>query len=62
VGIRDYDNESMRSVAKAWGISPEAVSKRVESIRLKHQIPLNAFNKPAAVAEKYRDSNKRRSV
>lgn len=58
--MRESNDESMRKVARGWGVSVEAVSKRVSAIRERHKRAIGTFNKPAALAGVYRDRNNTR--
>ncbi len=59
-GFRASNDESLRATAAEWGVSPEAVSKRVAALRKLHGLGLNSFNKPAAAAQTYRLHNRTR--
>lgn len=58
-GFRADNSESLRATAREWGLTPEAISKRVTALRHKHGLGLNSFNKPAALAAKHRITNRR---
>lgn len=59
-GIRRSDDDSMRGVAKRSGVTVEAVSKRVEAIRVQHGLAINSFNKSAEAAANYAKTNRRK--
>lgn len=57
-GFRESNGESIRGIAKRYGLTPAAVSKAVLDIQRRLNLPRNSFNKSAEACEAYRLSNK----
>lgn len=51
--------DTMRSLARAYNLSPEAISKQVEAARKKFNLPKNHHNKSDTACAKYRLANRR---
>lgn len=60
LGWADPMNESMRKIARDYGETPAAVSKRVADYQRQFRLPDNLFNKSAAASAKYALSNRPR--
>lgn len=58
--VRESNHDSMRDLAKHYGVTVAAVSKRVREIADAYELPLTTFNKSAAAAAGYKLTNGRR--
>lgn len=57
-GFRNSNKESVRGIAKRYGLTPAAVSKAVLDLQRRLNLPKNSFNKTAAACEVYALTNK----
>ena len=55
------DCESMRTVARANGVSREWISQLSEAVRIQYNLPKNQHNKPEEAVENFRDVSNMRS-
>lgn len=55
------DCESMRTVAKANGVSREWISQLSEAVRIQYNLPKNQHNKPEEAVENFRDVSNMRA-
>ena len=60
MGMRTSNRESMRGTAKAYGVSANAVSKRVKDLQSIYELPANTFNKSAYARSSYQLTNGQR--
>lgn len=58
--FRTSNAESMRHSARMWGMSPEAISKRVDAIRRRHGLSASSFNRPDSVCTQHKLTNRHR--
>lgn len=58
--FRASKDESMRKAARFFGLSPEAISKRVDAIRRRHSLSPSSFNRSEQTCTRHRLTNKSR--
>lgn len=60
--LGDEDVGSLRRIAEAYALSPQAVAMRMRTIQQAHDLPENQFNKSEAACFVYQETNGRKAA